>query len=56
VRERKIWRPEQSYSKSQTGSEESDDSDDTSNVGATTWVKDDKTPNLGPFAGNPGVK
>jgi hypothetical protein len=24
--------------------------------GATTWVKEDKTPNLGPFTGNPGVK
>jgi hypothetical protein len=28
----------------------------TSNAGATTWVKEDKTPNLGPFTGNPGVK
>jgi hypothetical protein len=25
-------------------------------MGATTWVKEDKTPNLGPFTGNPGVK
>jgi hypothetical protein len=25
-------------------------------VGATTWVKEDITPNLGPFTGNPGVK
>jgi hypothetical protein len=25
-------------------------------VRATTWVKEDKTPNLGPFTGNPGVK
>jgi hypothetical protein len=24
--------------------------------GATTWLKEDKTPNLGPFTGNPGVK
>jgi hypothetical protein len=24
--------------------------------GATTWVKEDKTPNLGPSTGNPGVK
>jgi hypothetical protein len=23
---------------------------------ATTWVKEDKTPNLGPFTGNSGVK
>jgi hypothetical protein len=22
----------------------------------TTWVKEDNTPNLGPFTGNPGVK
>jgi hypothetical protein len=41
---------------SQTGSEESDDNNDTSNVGATTWVREYKTPNLGPFTGNPGVK
>jgi hypothetical protein len=25
-------------------------------VGATTWVKEDKTTNLGPLTGNPGVK
>jgi hypothetical protein len=25
-------------------------------VGGTMWVKEDKTPNLGPFTGNPGVK
>jgi hypothetical protein len=41
------------YSESETSSEESDN---TSNVGATTWVKEDKTRNLGPFTGNPGVK
>jgi hypothetical protein len=29
---------------------------DTSNVGATTWVKEDKTPNLGCSTRNPGVK
>jgi hypothetical protein len=23
---------------------------------ATTWVKEDNTPNLGPFTGNPGMK
>jgi hypothetical protein len=56
VRERKIVRPKQSYSESQTSSEKSDDSNDTSNAGATTWVKEDKMPNLGPFTGNPGVK
>jgi hypothetical protein len=31
---------------SQTTSEESDDSDDTSNAGATPWLKEDKRPNL----------
>jgi hypothetical protein len=25
-------------------------------IRATTWVKEDKTPNLGRFTGNPGVK
>jgi hypothetical protein len=24
--------------------------------GATTWTKEDKAPNLGPFTGNPEVK
>jgi hypothetical protein len=33
-----------------------EESDNTSNTGATTWVKEDKTPNLGPFTGNPWVK
>jgi hypothetical protein len=56
LRERKIVHPKQSYSESQTSSEESDDSNDTSNAGATIWVKEVKTPNLGPFTGNPGVK
>jgi hypothetical protein len=56
VRERKIVCPKQSYSESQTSLEESDDSNDTSNVWATTWVKEDKVPNLGPFTRNPGVK
>jgi hypothetical protein len=40
------------YSESETSSEESDY---TPNAGATTWVEEDKTPNLGPFTGNPGV-
>jgi hypothetical protein len=48
--------PELSYSESQTSSKESDDGNITSNVGATTWVKEDKMPNLGHFSGNPGVK
>jgi hypothetical protein len=44
---------EKEYSKSETSSEESGN---TSNVGAATWVKEVKTPNLGPFTGNPGLK
>jgi hypothetical protein len=48
--------PKQSYSDSQTSSKESADSIDTSNAGATMWVKEDKMPNLGCFTGNPGVK
>jgi hypothetical protein len=56
VTERKIVRPKQSYSESQTSSEESNDSNDASNVGTTMWVKEDKTPNLGPLTGNSGVK
>jgi hypothetical protein len=39
-------RPKQSYSERQTISVEHDDSNDTSNVGANTWIKEDKTPNL----------
>jgi hypothetical protein len=31
-------------------------SGNTSNAGATMWVKEEKTPNLGPFTGNPRVK
>jgi hypothetical protein len=46
-----VW-PEQSYSESETSSQESDN---TSNAGVTTRVKEDKTPNLGSFTGNPGV-
>jgi hypothetical protein len=53
VRERKIVWPEKNYSDSETSSEESDSSSD---AGATTWVKEDKMQNLGPFTGNPGVK
>jgi hypothetical protein len=56
VRERKTVHLKQSYSESQTSFEESDDSNDTSNSRATTWVKEDKTSNLGPFTRNLGVK
>jgi hypothetical protein len=54
LREKKkiVW-PEQSYSESETSCEESDN---TSNVRTTTWVKEDKTPNLWPFTENPRVK
>jgi hypothetical protein len=41
------------HSESETCFEESDN---TSNAGATTWVKEDKMPNVGSFTGNPGVK
>jgi hypothetical protein len=41
------------YSDSETSYEESDS---TSDAGATTWVKEGRTPNLGPFTGNSGVK
>jgi hypothetical protein len=53
VRERKTVQPEKNYSESETSSEESDI---TSDAGATTRVKEDRTPNLGHFTGNPGVK
>jgi hypothetical protein len=38
----KILRPKQSYSESQTSSEECDDNNDTSNAGATTWIEEEK--------------
>jgi hypothetical protein len=52
---KRIVQLEHSYSESETSSEESDN---TSNAGTTTWVKEDenKTPNLRSFTGNPGVK
>jgi hypothetical protein len=53
VREINIVRPVQSESESSTSSKESDN---TSNARATTWVKEDKMPNLGHFTSNPGVK
>jgi hypothetical protein len=40
----------------ETGSEGSDDNANTSNAGATTSVKVDKTSSLGQVTGNPGVK
>ena len=44
-----------SYSDKEQSANESDD-DETLNSAVFTWVKTDKTPNLGPFARNPGVK
>ena len=35
---------------------EIDNDDETLDSAVSTWVKTDKTPNLGPFTGNPGVK
>jgi hypothetical protein len=46
VRERKIVCPKQSYSKSQTSSNESDDNYNTSNSGASRWVRKEKMSNL----------
>jgi len=46
--------PLPSYSDSEQSANESDD--ETLDSLVSTWVKTDKTPNLGPFTGNPGVK
>jgi hypothetical protein len=48
-----ITHPVKSESES---SASSDESDNTSNARATTWVKEDKRPNLGHLPGNSGVK
>jgi hypothetical protein len=48
-----LCRKKKKYSESKTNSKESDK---TSNVGATKWVKEGKLPNSGLFTGNPGVK
>jgi hypothetical protein len=53
VRKTKIVQREKKYSESETSSNESDN---TSNAGATTWIKEHKTPNFGSFTGNPGMK
>jgi hypothetical protein len=34
---------------------ESDEDDETLDSAVSTWLKTDKTPNLGPFTGHPGV-
>jgi hypothetical protein len=48
-----VLQEKKKYSESETSSEESDN---TSNAGATMQVNEDKTPNLGPYTGNPGAK
>jgi len=55
-RQNKIVHPLPSYSDSEQSANESDDDDETLDWAVSTWVKTDKTPNLGPFTGNPGVK
>jgi hypothetical protein len=51
-RKNKIVHPLASYS----DSEQSDDDYETLDSTVSTWVKTDKTPNLGSFTRNPGVK
>jgi hypothetical protein len=53
VRETKIVLQEKKYSESETSSKESDN---ISNAVATTWVKEDKMTNLGPFTVNLWMK
>jgi len=55
-RQNKIVHPLPSYSDSEQSANESDDDDETLDSAVSTWVKTDKTPNSGPFTGNPGVK
>jgi len=55
-RQNKIVQPLLSYSDSEQSANESDDDDETPDSAVSIWVKTDKTPNLGPFTGNPGVK
>ena len=55
-RQNKIVHPLLSYSDNEQSASESDDDVETIDSAVSTWVKTDKTPNLGPFTGNPGVK
>ena len=55
-RQNKIVHPLLSYSDSEQSGNESDDGDETLDSAVSTWVKTDKTPNLGLFTRNPGVK
>ena len=52
----KIVHPLLGYSDNEQSANESDDDDETLDSAVSTWVKTDKTPNLGPFTRNPGVK
>jgi len=52
----KIVHPLLGYSDNEQSANESDDDDETLDSVVSTWLKTDKTPNLGPFTGNPGVK
>ena len=54
-RQNKIVHPLLSYSDSEQSANESDYDDETLDSAVSTWVKTDKTPNLGQFTGNPGV-
>ena len=55
-RQNKIVHPFPSYSDSEQSANESDNDDETLDSAVSTWAKTDKTPNLGPFTRNPGVK
>ena len=55
-RQNKIVHPLPSYSASEQSANKSDDDDETLDSTVSTWVKTDKTLNLGPFTRNPGVK
>ena len=55
-RQNKIVRPLPSYSDSEQCANEGDDDDETLDSAVSTWLKTDKTPNLGPFTVNLGVK
>jgi len=55
-RQNKIVHPLLSYSDSEQSANESDNDDETLDLAVSTWVKADKTPNLGPFTRNSGVK
>jgi len=45
-----------SENKSEQSANEIEDDDEILDSAVSTWIKTDKTPNLWPFTGNPGVK